>query len=102
MILKMKIIQSLGYVYEGVTTYMGDLYLLKSGVFGLENYLKELEKQFQKHFDNHGRFNHSVGESSFDTWLDGYVKGVPGRKVSIYVEGCLLGICNGLYDSKSN
>jgi predicted metalloprotease with PDZ domain len=81
---------SLGYVYEGVTTYMGDLYLLKSGVFSLESYLKELENQFQKHFDNHGRFNHSVGESSFDTWLDGYVKGAPGRKVSIYVEGCLL------------
>ena len=80
----------LGYVYEGVTTYMGDLYLLKSGVFSLEEYLKELEKQFQKHFDNHGRFNYSVGDSSFDTWLDGYVKGAPGRKVSIYVEGCLL------------
>ena len=80
----------LGYVYEGVTTYMGDLYLLKSGVFSLDDYLKELEKQFQKHFDNPGRFNHSVGESSFDTWLDGYVKGAPGRKVSIYVEGCLL------------
>lgn len=80
----------MGYVYEGVTTYMGDLYLLKSGVFTLDNYLKELEKQFQKHFDNHGRFNYSVGESSFDTWLDGYVKGAPGRKVSIYVEGCLL------------
>ncbi|MDA9160887.1 PDZ domain-containing protein [Crocinitomicaceae bacterium] len=80
----------LGYVYEGVTTYMGDLYLLKSGVFSLDAYLQELERQFQKHFDNHGRFNYSVGESSFDTWLDGYVKGVPGRKVSIYVEGCLL------------
>jgi predicted metalloprotease with PDZ domain len=80
----------MGYVYEGVTTYMGDLYLLKSGVFTLDEYLKELEKQFQKHFDNSGRFNHAVSESSFDTWLDGYVKGAPGRKVSIYVEGCLL------------
>ena len=80
----------LGFIYEGVTTYMGDLYLLKSGVFSLDEYLKELEKQLQKHFDNPGRFNYSVGESSFDTWLDGYVKGAPGRKVSIYVEGCLL------------
>lgn len=80
----------LGYIYEGVTTYLGDLYLLKSGVFSLENYLKELSAQFQKHFDNPGRFAYSVAQSSFDTWLDGYVPGVPGRKVSIYTEGCLL------------
>jgi predicted metalloprotease with PDZ domain len=80
----------LGYIYEGVTTYLGDLYLLKSGVFSLENYLRELSAQFQKHFDNPGRFAYSVAQSSYDTWLDGYVPGVPGRKVSIYTEGCLL------------
>lgn len=80
----------LGYVYEGITTYLGDLYLLKSGVFHLDSYLKEFNKQLQKHFDNHGRFNYSVAQSSFDTWLDGYVAGAPGRKVSIYTEGCLL------------
>ena len=82
----------LGYIYEGITTYLGDLYLLKSGVFSLENYLKELSAQFQKHFDNPGRFAYSVAQSSFDTWLDGYVPGVPGRKVSIYTEGCLLAL----------
>jgi predicted metalloprotease with PDZ domain len=80
----------LGYICEGVTTYMGDLFLYKSGVFSLEQYLLELNKQLQKHFDNHGRFNYSVAESSFDTWLDGYVQGAPARKVSIYTEGCLL------------
>jgi predicted metalloprotease with PDZ domain len=80
----------LGYIYEGITTYMGDLFLLKSGVFDLPQYLNELTSQFQKHFDNPARFNSSVAESSFDTWLDGYVPGVPGRKVSIYTEGCLL------------
>ncbi|MES2800076.1 MAG: M61 family peptidase [Bacteroidota bacterium] len=80
----------MGYLCEGVTTYMGDLFLLKSGVFSLDQYLVELVTQFQKHFDNFGRFNYSVGDSSFDTWLDGYVPGAPGRKVSIYTEGCLL------------
>jgi predicted metalloprotease with PDZ domain len=69
---------------------MGDLYLLKSGVFNLSTYLNELSKQLQKHFDNSGRYNYSVAQSSFDTWLDGYVLGAPGRKVSIYTEGCLL------------
>ena len=80
----------LGYICEGVTTYMGDLMLYKSGVFTLDQYLLEMNKQLQKHFDNHGRFNYSVAESSFDTWLDGYVPGAPARKVSIYTEGCLL------------
>jgi predicted metalloprotease with PDZ domain len=56
----------------------------------LDQYFNELNQQLQKHFDNHARFNYSVGESSFDTWLDGYVPGAPGRKVSIYTEGCLL------------
>jgi predicted metalloprotease with PDZ domain len=80
----------LGYLCEGVTTYMGDLFLLKSGVFNINQYLDELKVQLQKHFDNPGRFNYSVAASSFDTWLDGYTPGAPGRKVSIYTEGCLL------------
>lgn len=80
----------LGYICEGITTYMGDLFLLKSKVFNFEQYKKEFNAQLQKHFDNQGRFNYSVAESSFDTWLDGYTPGVPGRKVSIYTEGCLL------------
>lgn len=80
----------LGYLCEGVTTYMGDLFLLKSKVFTLEQYLVELTARFQIHFDNHGRFNYSVAESSFDTWLDGYEPGAPYRKVSIYTEGSLL------------
>ena len=80
----------LGYIYEGITTYMGDLYLLKSGIFNISDYLKELQVQFQRHFDNTARFYTSVADSSYDTWLDGYVQGAPGRKLSIYVEGCLL------------
>lgn len=80
----------LGYLCEGVTTYMGDLFLLKSTVFTLEQYLVELTARFQIHFDNHGRFNYSVAASSFDTWLDGYEAGTPYRKVSIYTEGSLL------------
>ena len=80
----------LGYICEGVTTYMGDLFLMKSGVFTLQQYLNEFNAQLQKHFDNPARLNYSVAQSSFDTWLDGYTPGVPGRKVSIYTEGCLL------------
>ena len=87
----------LGYIAEGVTTYMGDLMLFKSGVFKVDQYLNEMNAQLQRHFDNFGRFNYSVAESSWDTWLDGYQKGAPARKVSIYTEGCLLAFIVDVY-----
>jgi predicted metalloprotease with PDZ domain len=78
---------TLGYIYEGITTYLGDLFLLHAGVWNVDQYLASLSADFEKHFNNGGRFNYSVAQSSFDTWLDGYVPGVPERKVSIYTEG---------------
>jgi len=80
----------LGYLCEGVTTYMGDLMLFKSKVFSQKQYFAELLARFQAHFDNHARFNYSVAASSYDTWLDGYEAGAPNRKVSIYTEGSIL------------
>ena len=79
----------LGYVAEGVTTYYGDLILARAEVVTQEQYFALLNENFDKHFYNYGRFNQSVAEASFDTWLDGYSKGIPNRKVSIYTEGCL-------------
>ncbi len=79
-----------GYVYEGFTTYYGDLLLLSSGVFNTSQYLNTLEERLLKHFHNYGRFNLSVAHSSWDTWLDGYVPGAPYRKTSIYDEGNLI------------
>ncbi|WP_421976744.1 M61 family metallopeptidase [Roseivirga seohaensis] len=81
-----------GFVTEGVTTYYGDLFLKRSGVFNLKEYLGELNKLLERHYLNEGRNNMSVASSSFDLWLDGYEKGVPGRKVSIYNEGALLAL----------
>ena len=92
----------LGYLCEGVTTYMGDLFLFKSGVFTFKQYALELTNQLQKHFDNFGRFQYSVAQSSFDTWLDGYVLGAPNRKVSIYTEGCLIALATDAFIAKNS
>ncbi len=81
-----------GFVTEGVTTYYGDLFLVRSGVFSLEEYLQELNKLLKRHYENEGRTNLSVAKSSFDLWLDGYERGIPGRKVSIYNEGALAAL----------
>jgi predicted metalloprotease with PDZ domain len=83
---------NLGYVAEGVTTYYGDLFLYRAKCFSRFEYFKELHQLFQRHFHNYGTLNLSVAESSFDTWLDGYKKGIPHRKGSIYTEGALVAL----------
>lgn len=82
-----------GLVLEGVTTYFGDLYLLKSGVYDLPTYLRHLEKIVQKETAHLGWKNASIQESSIDLWLDGYVAGIPDRKVNIYTRGALICLC---------
>ena len=79
----------LGYVAEGVTTYMGDLMLKKSKVFGWEKFLKTQNDNLKRHFENEGRHNMSLADSAFDTWLDGYQLGIPNKKTSIYADGAL-------------
>jgi predicted metalloprotease with PDZ domain len=80
-------------VLEGVTTYFGDLYLLKSGVYDLPTYLRHLEKIIAREAAQFGWKNASIQESSHDLWLDGYVAGIPDRKVNIYTRGALLALC---------
>jgi predicted metalloprotease with PDZ domain len=79
----------LGWIYEGITTYYGDQFLILSGVFSEETFFDTFNEKLKKHFVNYGRHNQPVSESSFDTWIDGYVSGVPHRKTSIYTEGSL-------------
>jgi predicted metalloprotease with PDZ domain len=80
----------LGWVYEGITTWYGDQFLLRSGVFDFTRYTKTFNEKLKRHFINYGRHNLSVADSSFDTWLDGYDTGIPHRKTSIYTEGSLI------------
>ena len=82
----------LGFVYEGVTTYYGDSLLWRIDALNEEEWLEVIQEHVQDYVNNHGRFNLSVAQSSWDTWLDGYVAGVPWRKVSIYNEGFLVAL----------
>ncbi len=93
---------TLGYVYEGVTTYYGDLMLLQSGVWSWDQYAASFTSDLKRHTSNPGRYNYSVAESSWDTWLDGYVPGVIGRKVSIYIEGMIAAVIADIYIIKNS
>ncbi len=81
-----------GFVAEGFTTYYGDLLLMRSRVFDTDQYFRELNRLFKRHFENQGRFYASLTASSLDLWLDGYSAGAPGRKVSIYTKGAIIGL----------
>lgn len=87
----------LGYVYEGLTTYYGDLFGLRSGVFSEAMFLGMLSEWITRYYHNEGRRAYSLAQSSFDTWLDGYKPGAPGRKVSIYNEGALCALMADLF-----
>ncbi|HRP60222.1 MAG TPA: PDZ domain-containing protein [Vicingus sp.] len=87
----------MGYLCEGVTTYMGDKMLLTAGVFDWNQYAKTFNELLLRHFHNTGIENYSVVQSSVDTWLDGYVKGAPGRKTSIYTEGALIAFITDVF-----
>jgi predicted metalloprotease with PDZ domain len=92
-----------GYVYEGVTTYYGDSLLWRSGSLSTEDWLEVIQDHVQDYVMNHGRYNLSVAQSSWDTWLDGYVAGIPWRKVSIYNEGFLIALmCDLILLHQSN
>ena len=82
-----------GVVAEGVTTYFGDMYLLRSGYYTLEKYLAKLEKMINREFESFGWQNQSIAASSVDLWLDGYKAGIPEKKVSIYNRGALISLC---------
>ncbi len=91
----------LGYLCEGVTTYMGDKMLLVADVFNWEQYAETFNELLLKHYHNSAIHNYSVVQSSLDTWLDGYVKGTPGRKTSIYTEGALVAFMTDIFILKS-
>ena len=81
-----------GFIYEGVTTYYGDLFLVRSGVYTRETYYGELDKYLKRHTLNYGREFMGVLEASSDTWVDGYMQSAPHRKTNIYVEGLMAAL----------
>ncbi len=91
--LSKEVLLDTGLVLEGVTTYMGDLYLLKSGYYAQKAYLTVLTKLIQRESDNLGWQNQSIVESSLDLWLDGYRPGIPDKKTNIYNRGALISFC---------
>ena len=80
---------SLGYVYEGFTTYYGDEILYRSGGFSLEDWLEEISARLLEHRNKPGRLEISLADSSILTWMGGYDAKYKDERQSIYTEGML-------------
>lgn len=82
------------WAFEGITSYYDDLALLKSGVIGVEDYLKLLSKTCTQVWRGNGRFKQSVAESSFDAWIKYYRQdeNAPNAIVSYYTKGALVAL----------
>lgn len=90
------------FVVEGCTTYYGDLFLRRAGVLDDRAYFKELQVYMKRHFEGCAGAVQSLVESSYDLWLDGYEKGIPGKKVSVYHKGALVALILDLYLRKKS
>ncbi len=93
----------LGYVAEGITTYMGDRMLWDAGIMNDDAWLTALGIHIQRHLENEGRHHLSLGDASVDTWVDGYNRnGTPERRISIYTEGALLSLICDVWIMKAS
>ena len=56
----------------------------------MNTWAEDFSRILTRFFQNYGRFNKSLAESSFDLWIDGYSQHIPHRTTSIYTHGALV------------
>ncbi|WP_297338344.1 M61 family peptidase [Algoriphagus sp.] len=79
-----------GWILEGITSYLGDWYMLQAGLYSTQEFVEEMEKTINRVSRDLGWKNESILASSFDLWLDGYQAGIPNKKQNIYANGALI------------
>ena len=75
---------------EGFTSYLGDLALVRAGIWSEERYLASLAEELESHRATPARHWMSAADSSFTTWHKSQ-NGVDGR-VNYYNKGLLIGM----------
>ncbi|QBP77151.1 M61 family peptidase [Herbaspirillum huttiense] len=85
---------SLLWLFEGFTSYYDDLFLVRTGVIDLDNYLKLVGKTVTGVLRGTGRKKQSVAESSFDAWVKYYRQdeNASNAIVSYYTKGSLVAL----------
>ena len=82
----------LHWLTEGLTSFMDEIFVLRSGLCTLEEYLKMQTKNLQRYFDIPGKKFHSLEDSSFNAWVKLYRpdENSNNSSISYYLKGGLV------------
>jgi len=82
------------WVFEGITSYYDDLFLVRSGLIPDESYLELLGKTITRVQRTRGRFRQTIEESSFDAWTKFYNRDANSSNtiISYYTKGALIAL----------
>jgi predicted metalloprotease with PDZ domain len=82
------------WVFEGITSYYQDLFLVRSGVVGAAAYLQRLGEMLTRVYRMPGRFRQSLAEASFDAWDVLYRPEPhhPNTSISYYTKGAMVAL----------
>ena len=82
------------WVFEGITSYYDDLFLVRSGLITEKSYLELLAKMITRVERTRGRLRQTVEESSFDAWTRFYKQdaGSSNSVISYYTKGSLIAL----------
>lgn len=82
------------WVFEGITSYYDDLFLVRCGLISIESYLELVAKTITRVQRTRGRLKQNVEESSFDAWSRFYKQDANSSNaiVSYYAKGSLIAL----------
>jgi len=60
------------WLTEGLTSFVDELFTLRSGLITLEDYLRMQKRNLSRYFSNRGKLFDSLEESSFNAWIKLY------------------------------
>jgi predicted metalloprotease with PDZ domain len=80
------------WLTEGFTSFMDQLFVYRSGLSTLEEYLESMKVNLNRYFSVPGRKFHSLEDSSFNTWIKLYRpdENSNNSSISYYLKGGLV------------
>jgi len=82
------------WVFEGITSYYQELFLVRSGLIGPEAFLTRLAQTLTRVYRTPGRHRQSLADASFNAWDILYKPepNSPNASVSYYAKGALVAL----------
>lgn len=82
------------WAFEGITSYVDDLTLVRSGRITESQYLEQLGQNFTRVLRTPGRLRQSLADASYDAWTKFYRQdeNSPNALISYYAKGALVAL----------